>query len=87
MENVGVPTYFMDNCNRLVFFMAILYIFPVLVRFTKKHLAAMVSTCSSCKGAKLMPTLGDQIGRIFAYGAIVFFGQFFLITGVAQSFG
>jgi hypothetical protein len=30
---------------------------------------------------------GDQIGRIFAYWAILFFGQFFLTTEEAQFFG
>jgi hypothetical protein len=29
---------------------------------------------------------GDQIGRIFAYWVIVFFGQFFLITAVLGYF-
>jgi hypothetical protein len=35
----------------------------------------------------LNPRQGDQIGRIFAYGAIVQFGQFFCILEVAQIFG
>jgi hypothetical protein len=30
---------------------------------------------------------GDQIGRIFAHWAFVYFGQFLNITKVAQSFG
>jgi hypothetical protein len=30
---------------------------------------------------------GDQIARIFAFGAIVFFGQFFLISEEANNFG